>query len=163
MTPRSLAQYFRSFLVKLSMIEAQLGQIGGSGKFRLRTSGCVAKPHPQIGRGIVLCGPHRTQRRQGPCGHDRRCNFHFLTHCPLSLTNANDTRQDPPAWVPAIETHTTEAVTDKSELHLVRVVETGIINVSYSHPSSWRKLNSIGGHSAGSGGARERGEAPENI
>lgn len=32
MTPRSLGQYFRSFLVKLSMIEAQLGQIEGKGK-----------------------------------------------------------------------------------------------------------------------------------
>ncbi|TFY70002.1 hypothetical protein EVJ58_g93 [Rhodofomes roseus] len=32
MTPRSLGQYFRSFLVKLSMIEAQLGQIKSTGQ-----------------------------------------------------------------------------------------------------------------------------------
>ena len=50
MTPRSLGQYFRSFLVKLNMIEAQLGQMEGTGEFRLRASGYVSNSHLWIGR-----------------------------------------------------------------------------------------------------------------
>lgn len=33
MTPSSLAQYFRSFLVKLNMIESQIGQMYLGGEF----------------------------------------------------------------------------------------------------------------------------------
>jgi mitotic spindle assembly checkpoint protein MAD2B len=39
MTPSSLGQYFRSFLVKLSMIESQLGQMHLGGKFVLQRNG----------------------------------------------------------------------------------------------------------------------------
>ena len=56
----------------------------------------------------------------------------YYSLCTRCRSQVYDTRQDPPAWVPAIEAHTTAAVTDKAELHMVRVVETGIINVSYS-------------------------------
>ena len=37
--------------------------------------------------------------------------------------------QDPPPWIPAAAAHTTSGVSDKAELHMVRAVDTGIINV----------------------------------
>jgi len=37
--------------------------------------------------------------------------------------------KDPPPWIPAITQHTTAGMTDTAELHMVRAVNTGIINV----------------------------------
>lgn len=42
----------------------------------------------------------------------------------------NDLFQDPPPWMPADAQHTTRGVSDKAELHVVRAVDTGIINAS---------------------------------
>ena len=38
--------------------------------------------------------------------------------------------QDPPPWVPADKRYTTAGTPDNAQLHLLRAVETGIINVS---------------------------------
>jgi mitotic spindle assembly checkpoint protein MAD2B len=58
MSPISLGQYFRSFLVKLSMIESQLGElgIGGSPRFSLYIYIyiCNIVPLDNISFGIVL-------------------------------------------------------------------------------------------------------------
>lgn len=40
--------------------------------------------------------------------------------------------KDPPPWIPAITQHTTAGMTDKAELHMVRAVNTGIINVKHT-------------------------------
>ena len=40
--------------------------------------------------------------------------------------------KDPPPWIPAITQHTTAGMTDTAELHMVRAVNTGIINVKHS-------------------------------
>jgi len=37
--------------------------------------------------------------------------------------------KDPPPWIPAVTQHTTSGVADAAELHMVRAVNTGIINV----------------------------------
>lgn len=37
--------------------------------------------------------------------------------------------KDPPPWVPATVQHTTIGASEQAELHLLRAVETGIINV----------------------------------
>lgn len=42
----------------------------------------------------------------------------------------DEMNQDPPPWVPADKQHTTAATPDNAQLHLLRAVETGIINVS---------------------------------
>ncbi|EPT01532.1 hypothetical protein FOMPIDRAFT_1059716 [Fomitopsis schrenkii] len=105
MTPRSLGQYFRSFLVKLSMIEAQLGQIEGK--------------------------------------EDDSLSFAIVIELQDDRAPAATTDGDPPAWVPAIEAHTTAAVTDKAELHMLRVVETGIINLALAVQESEEKLRQV--------------------
>lgn len=38
--------------------------------------------------------------------------------------------KDPPPWVPAVKSHTTSATSDNAETHLVRAVNTGIIDAS---------------------------------
>jgi len=38
--------------------------------------------------------------------------------------------KDPPPWVPAVTSHTTSAVSESAETHLVRAVNTGIIDAS---------------------------------
>ncbi|KAI0727808.1 DNA-binding protein [Fomitopsis betulina] len=118
MTPRSLGQYFRSFLVKLSMIEAQLGQIEN-------------RDDDALSFAIVI-----------ELKDDR---------APAATTDGN-----PPAWVPAIDAHTTAAVTDKAELHMVRVVETGIINLALAVQESEEKLRLVA-----SGEASIKGKEPQ--
>ena len=39
--------------------------------------------------------------------------------------------KDPPPWVPATVQHTTTGTSEQAELHMLRAVETGIINVRY--------------------------------
>ena len=38
--------------------------------------------------------------------------------------------KDPPPWIPAVTSHTTSAASEKAETHLIRAVNTGIIDVS---------------------------------
>ena len=40
--------------------------------------------------------------------------------------------QELPPWIPAFEADTTSGASEKAELHMVRAVETGIINVIYT-------------------------------
>ena len=42
----------------------------------------------------------------------------------------DETNQDPTPWVPADKQYTTSETSDDAQLHLLRVVETGIVNVS---------------------------------
>lgn len=49
----------------------------------------------------------------------------------LHLRNVPDSSslQEPPPWIPAARPETTAGVTDAAELHMVRAVDTGIIDV----------------------------------
>lgn len=46
--------------------------------------------------------------------------------CPCKLTGVQET---PPPWIPAVTQHTTDGAADEAELHMVRAVDTGVINV----------------------------------
>ncbi|KAI8981385.1 DNA-binding protein [Trametes punicea] len=96
----SLGQYFRSFLVKLSMIEAQLGQMYLD----------------DLSFAIVL----ELRDDKAPTA----------TH-----------GKDPPPWIPASRPDTTAEAADSAELHMIRAVDTGIINLSLAVQESEYKLN----------------------
>ena len=47
--------------------------------------------------------------------------------------------KEPPPWVPATVQHTTTGASEDAQLHMLRAVDTGIINVrsgSYSHSNT---------------------------
>ncbi|CDO75512.1 hypothetical protein BN946_scf184935.g48 [Trametes cinnabarina] len=96
----SLGQYFRSFLVKLNMIEAQLGQLYSD----------------DLSFAIVL----ELQDDKAPTSTQGK---------------------DPPPWIPASTPHTTAGAAETAELHMVRAVDTGIINLSLAVQESEYKLN----------------------
>ena len=75
----------------------------------------------------------------------------------LSPLSSPTLSKDPPPWVPAVTSHTTSATSDSAETHLVRAVNTGIIDVG-SHFTTSRKpplKHRIGRSSC----SRVRGEA----
>jgi len=100
MSSTSLGQYFRSFLVKLSMIESQLGQL-------------------YLGENVSFAIVLELMDDKSP-----------------SITHG----KDPPPWIPAGTQHTTSGVSDNAELHMVRAVDTGIINLSLAVQESAEKL-----------------------
>ncbi|TCD66494.1 hypothetical protein EIP91_001319 [Steccherinum ochraceum] len=96
-----LGQYFRSFLIKLSMVESQLGQLG-------------------LGDDVSFSIVIELKDDKAP-----------------SVTHG----KDPPPWVPATLQHTTTGASEEAELHLLRAVETGIINLSLAVQESEHKLS----------------------
>ncbi|OSD03233.1 DNA-binding protein [Trametes coccinea BRFM310] len=96
----SLGHYFRSFLVKLNMIEAQLGQM----YLEDLSFAIVLELHDDK-------APSATQGK------------------------------DPPPWIPAATPDTTAGAAESAELHMVRAVDTGIINLSLAVQESEYKLN----------------------
>ena len=46
----------------------------------------------------------------------------------LRITN-QDLQSEPAPWAPASKSHTTSSVSEKAQLHAVKAVETGVINV----------------------------------
>ncbi|KAG2022969.1 hypothetical protein CC2G_000678 [Coprinopsis cinerea AmutBmut pab1-1] len=100
MTAKSLVQYFRSFLIKLCMIEASLGQM-------------------ELGDDI---------------------SFAILLELKDQAAPSASQTKDPPPWIPAEAQHTTRGTSDKAELHMIRAVNTGIINLSLAVQESAEKL-----------------------
>ncbi|KAJ6520023.1 DNA-binding protein [Mycena sanguinolenta] len=88
-SPAALGQYFRGFLVKLSMIESQLGQM-------------------YLGDDV---------------------SFSIAIELKADNIPATKDKNQPP-WIPAYTQHTTSAASEDAELHMVRAVNTGIINLS---------------------------------
>ncbi|KAJ7925980.1 DNA-binding protein [Mycena leptocephala] len=85
----ALGQYFRGFLVKLNMIESQLGQM-------------------YLGDDVS-----------------------FSIAIELKAENVPATKdKNPPPWIPAYTQHTTSGASEDAELHMIRAVNTGIINAS---------------------------------
>ncbi|KAF5368380.1 hypothetical protein D9758_002280 [Tetrapyrgos nigripes] len=101
MTPLSLGQYFRSFLVKLCMVEAQLGQM-------------------YLGEDVSFAIVIELKDDKPPTGSNPK---------------------EPPPWVPAEGQHTTSGAGDDAELHVIRAVNTGIINLSLVVQESEEKLH----------------------
>ena len=52
----------------------------------------------------------------------------------------DEMNHDPPPWVPADKQYTTSATPDDAQLHLLRVVETGIVSVC---PMILNRVNSL--------------------
>ncbi|KZT30846.1 DNA-binding protein [Neolentinus lepideus HHB14362 ss-1] len=103
MSPTDMGQYFRSFIIKLHMIESQLGPM----------------PAGEISFAIVL----ELKDDQAP---------------------STSQGQDAPPWMPAVSQHTTAGASDKAELHFLRSLDTGIINLSMAVQESEQKLRREG-------------------
>ncbi|KAL1697600.1 mitotic spindle checkpoint HORMA domain-containing protein [Schizophyllum commune] len=101
MKPAVLSQYFRSFLVKLNMIEAQLGQM-------------------YLGDDVSFAIVLELKDDQAP--------------------TAAVNKGDPPPWLPADGSLTTAGASEEAQLHIVRAVNTGIINLSLTVQESEIKL-----------------------
>ncbi|KAH9065778.1 hypothetical protein EDB87DRAFT_1593128 [Lactarius vividus] len=101
MATTSLGQYFRSFMVKLNMIESQLAELPRDGENTFA---------------IVL------ELREG------------------EAPSATPYKDDPPPWIPATTQHTTSGASEKAELHMVRAVDTGVVNLSLAVQESADKL-----------------------
>jgi len=99
MSSAALGQYFRAFLVKLNMVESQLGQLylGDDASFA-----------------IVL----ELKDNKSP-----------------SVSHSGD----PPPWMPADNQHTTAGASTNAQLHMLRAVDTGIINLSLAVQESGDK------------------------
>lgn len=90
MSPHTLGQYFRSFLVKLNFVESQLGQMY--------------------------------------LGDD--ASFAILLELKDSKKPTPKNDKEPAPWIPADAQHTTAGTSEDAELHIIRAVNTGIINLS---------------------------------
>jgi len=101
MATAALGQYFRSFMVKLGMIESQLAELprGGDNTFA-----------------IVM----ELQDGKAP--------------------SAMPDKDNPPPWLPAVTQHTTAGSSERAELHMVRAVDTGVVNLSLAVQESADKL-----------------------
>lgn len=110
MSSATLGRYLRAFLVKLSMIESQLGTLEPQGGLF---------PH---------CKNNLCQRVTDEASFAILLELRDDKDVPLG--RQDEENQDPPTWIPADKQLTTAATPDNAQLHLLRAVETGIINVS---------------------------------
>lgn len=102
MSSAKLAQYFRSFLIKLNMIESQLGVL------------------------------------ELPTGDE--ASFAVVLELKENTVPSASKDDEPPPWVPADRQHTTSGVSEAAQLHVLRAVDTGIINISLAVQESEQKL-----------------------
>ncbi|KAK1220017.1 hypothetical protein PQX77_017224 [Marasmius sp. AFHP31] len=100
MSPHALGQYFRSFLVKLNFVEAQLGQM-------------------YLGDDV---------------------SFAILLELKDNKEPIPKSSKEPAPWMPADAQHTTAGASEDAELHMIRAVNTGIINLSLTVQESDVKL-----------------------
>jgi len=100
MSGGSLGQYFRSFLVKLNMVESQLGQM-------------------YLGDDV---------------------SFAIVLELKDGIAPSAPDDKEPPPWIPADATDTTPGTSDQAELHMIRAVNTGVINLSLAVQESPAKL-----------------------
>ncbi|KAF7784071.1 hypothetical protein Agabi119p4_236 [Agaricus bisporus var. burnettii] len=100
MTPSNLVQYFRSFLIKINMIESVLGQL-------------------ELADDI---------------------NFSVIIELKDDTVPTASQAKEQPPWVPAELQNTTSGTTDDAEMHMLRAVNTGIVNLSVAVQESGEKL-----------------------
>ncbi|KAF8846023.1 DNA-binding protein [Paxillus ammoniavirescens] len=122
MSSIALSQYFRSFLIKLTMIEAQLGLL----ELQDEASFAIV---------IELNDDKVPSARQD---------------------------QDPSPWVPADRQLTTAGASDEAQLHLLRAVDTGIINLSLAVQESEDKLRRLKNLHA-NGDSHSKGKGKDNV
>ena len=123
MTPVLLGQYFRSFLIRLTMMEAQLGVMPHSGKvimclLETLLSNCWSE---ETSFAIVI----ELKDYKSPSAPGGQASGYYHTGGIFSCVC-----QDPPPWVSAMIGDTTSGASERAELHIIRAVETGIINAS---------------------------------
>ncbi|KAG6380867.1 DNA-binding protein [Boletus reticuloceps] len=123
MTSAALSRYFRAFLVKLSMVESQLGSLEPQGSLAQSIqASCTNYVTDDASFAILL---ELRDDKEPPIGPQ------------------DDMSQDPPPWVPADKQYTTLGTPDDAQLHLLRVVETGIVNLSLAVQESKEKLERL--------------------
>jgi len=96
----TLGQYFRAFLVKLNMVESQIGQM-------------------YLGEDV---------------------SFAIVLELKDDRSPSVSHSKDPPPWIPADNQHTTSGASTAAQLHMLRAVDTGIINLSLAVQESEEKL-----------------------
>ena len=111
MTSATLGRYFRAFLVKLSMIESQLSALEPQGSGFALSILVIYSDYLADDASFAILLELRDDK-EAPVGPQDEAN------------------QDPAPWVPADKHYTTSGTPDDSQLHLLRVVETGIVSVS---------------------------------
>ncbi|EJT99924.1 DNA-binding protein [Dacryopinax primogenitus] len=115
MSPGQLAGYFRSFLVKLGMVEGTL--------------------------------------RELPI--DDGTSFAIVLEVPEEARPTASQQGDPPPWMPAVLQHSSEGVGDDSKLHVVRALNTGVIDLSMMVQESEAKLHGARRKEKGKGRATD--------
>ncbi|KAG1754852.1 DNA-binding protein [Suillus paluster] len=119
MSPAKLGQYFRSFLIKLNMIESQLGLLElPSGE--------------EASFAIVL------ELKENTVPSASKDNVRNPSQ--ILITDCGALEKEPPPWVPADRQHTTSGASEEAQLHLLRAVDTGIISISLAVQESEEKL-----------------------
>ncbi|PPQ71461.1 hypothetical protein CVT26_011240 [Gymnopilus dilepis] len=118
MTPSSLIQYFRSFLIKLNMIEAQIGPLELGGK----TFHCE----------LIY--------RLDSTFYIDDISFAIVIELKDDAAPSGTSTKEPPPWIPAVTQHTTAGAQNEAELHIVRAVNTGVINLSLAVQESGEKV-----------------------
>ncbi|CCM04445.1 uncharacterized protein FIBRA_06625 [Fibroporia radiculosa] len=111
MTSTALGQYFRSFMVKLNMAEAQLGQL----------EMCGTAPFAKIAKHVCY---------NNIVNIIDDLSFAIVLELQDDKAPAASHGQDPPSWIPATTPHTTAGTHENAELHMIRAVDTGIINAT---------------------------------
>ncbi|KAJ7786521.1 DNA-binding protein [Mycena metata] len=112
----ALGQYFRGFLVKLNMVESQLGQM-------------------YLGDDVSFSIAIELKADNVP-GTKDKARLPYGGHILLSNTFG----QNPPPWIPAYTQHTTSGASEDAEMHLIRAVNTGILDLSLAVQESDVKL-----------------------
>lgn len=106
MSAATLAQYFRSFLIRLALLDRQLGTLPESWDSTFA---------------VVM------ELKDGETPSE-----------PVSKAKAKD--KPPVAWVPALVQNTTAGMTEDAESHIIRTVDTGLVNLSLIVQESEDKL-----------------------
>ncbi|KZT55055.1 spindle checkpoint protein [Calocera cornea HHB12733] len=115
MSPPQLGGYFRSFLVKLGMVEGTLREL-------------------QVDDGT---------------------SFAIVLEMAEEARPTAAQQGEPPPWMPAVMQHSSEGVGDESKLHVVRALNTGVIDLSLMVQESEAKLQAARSKEKGKGRATD--------
>ncbi|KAF9518528.1 hypothetical protein BS47DRAFT_260829 [Hydnum rufescens UP504] len=103
-TAETLSQYFRAFLIKLSVMDSQLGEFSETDNL----------------------------------------SFAIVLECKDGFAPSTTFDDEPIPWVPASKQHVSNEQTPSAQLHIVKVVETGVINMALGVQESDEKLKKRG-------------------
>ena len=66
----------------------------------------------------------------------QRPTRYILYGLSQEMKSRESIQDDLPPWIPATTQHTTSGASEKAELHMVRAVDTGVVNVKISGTST---------------------------